>query len=157
VRDEAVRTLSSWPNTWPEDGEVAAPLLDLAKGSQKASYQVLALRGYLQYVQGDKKLKNPDKLSRVAQVIPLLKRPEEKRLAIAVITGSPAPGMLKMLAEFVADPAVMEDACTAIVSDTTDKDQGISKDELKRELQTVVEKSAQDSTRKKAEAQLKRV
>ena len=157
VRDEAVRTLSSWPNTWPEDGEVAAPLLELAKAAQKPSYQVLALRGYLQYVQGDKKLKNEDKLNCVGQVLPLLKRPEEKRLAIAVVAGSPAPGMLKTLSSFTADAAVAEDACSAIVSDTTIKGQGIPKDELKQALQTVVEKSGQDATRKKAGEQLKRL
>jgi HEAT repeat protein len=157
VRDETVRTLSSWPNTWPEDGEVAAPLLDLAKGSQKASYQVLALRGYLQYVQGDKKLKNADKLTCVDRALPMLKRPEEKRLAIAVVTGSPAPGMLKRLSDFTADPAVSEDACSAIISDTTAKGQGIPKDELKQALQIVVEKSAQDATRKKAEDRLSRL
>ena len=35
VQDEAVRTLSTWPNNWPEDSGVAEPLLALAKSAAK--------------------------------------------------------------------------------------------------------------------------
>jgi len=45
LRDEAVRTLATWPNTWPEDGAIVEPLLALARGGAKTSHQVLALRG----------------------------------------------------------------------------------------------------------------
>jgi HEAT repeat protein len=94
VQDEAVRTLSTWPNNWPEDNGVAEPLLALARSGSKASYQVLALRGYLQYVQGDKRLKDNEKVGKVTELLPLLKRPEEKRLAIAAIGTIPTPGAL---------------------------------------------------------------
>ena len=67
VQDEAVRTLSTWPNNWPEDSGVAEPLLALAKSGSKTSYQVLALRGYLQYVQGDKQLKDDEKVGKVTE------------------------------------------------------------------------------------------
>lgn len=154
VRDEAVRTLSTWPNTWPEDGAVAAPLLDLAKSSTKTSYQVLAVRGYLQYVQGDRNLKGEDKLKKVSEVLPALKRPEEKRLAIAVISGSRAPGMLAMLSEMASDAAVGEEACSAIVSDSSIKAPGIPKEELKKALETAKAKSTNDATRRKAEQAL---
>ena len=48
VQDEAVRTLSNWPNNWPEDGSVGEPLLALARSDRKTSHQMLGLRGYLQ-------------------------------------------------------------------------------------------------------------
>src|ERR1035437_3223083 len=35
VQDEAVRTLSTWPNNWPEDSGVAEPLLALARSGGK--------------------------------------------------------------------------------------------------------------------------
>ena len=44
VQDEAVRTLSTWPNNWPEDSSIAQPLLTLARSGAKTSHQVLALR-----------------------------------------------------------------------------------------------------------------
>ena len=80
VQDEAVRTLSTWPNTWPEDETIAQPLLNLAKASTKPNYKVLAIRGYLQFLQGDKKLSPGDKLAKVEQALPLMDRPEEKRI-----------------------------------------------------------------------------
>lgn len=156
VRDEAVRTLSTWPNTWPEDGAVAAPLLELARSATKTSHQVLAVRGYLQYVQGDRNLKGEEKLRKVADVAAALKRPEEKRLAIAVISGTRAPGMLTMLADMTADPAVGEEACSAIVSDGVLRTRSIPKEELQKALETVRQKSGNDATRRKAEQALSR-
>ena len=70
-----MRTLSTWPNNWPEDSGVAEPLLALAKSDAKTSHQVLALRGYLQYVQANKQLKDDDKVGKVTEVLPLIKRP----------------------------------------------------------------------------------
>jgi len=78
VQDEAVSTLSNWPNNWPEDAGVAEPLLALAKSGKKTSYQVQGLRGYLQYLQEDKKLTNADKLARVNDLLPSINRPEVK-------------------------------------------------------------------------------
>jgi len=155
VRDEAVRTLSTWPNNWPEDGGVTEPLLTLAKYSRKTSYQVLGLRGYLQYVQGDKQLKDDEKVNKINEVLPLIKRPEEQRLAIGVIGLIPTGGALALLAGFAAEPATADDACSAMVKLTGDKAPGISKEQRQQALQTVVEKSKQDTTKKKAEEILK--
>ena len=71
---------------------VAEPLLTLARTGKKASYQVLGLRGYLEYVQGDKKLQNDEKVAKVKELLPLIKRPEEKRLAISALNTAPTAG-----------------------------------------------------------------
>lgn len=155
VRDEAVRTLSTWPNNWPEDSGVAEPLLTLARDSKKTSYQVLGLRGYLQYVQGDKHLKDDEKVNKVKDVMPLIKRPEEQRLAIGVIGVIPTAGALAVLVSFTADPAIADDACSALVKLAGDKASGIPKEQRQQALQAVVEKSQQDATKKKAEEILK--
>src|ERR1035437_5374720 len=158
VRDEAVRTLSTWPNNWPEDSGVAEPLLTLAKSSGKTSYQVLALRGYLQYVQGDKQLKDDEKVGKVTELLPLIKRPEEKRLAIAAIGGIPTAGALGLLVTFVAEPAIAEDACSAIVKIVKlagGNLPGVSKEQRQKVLQAVVENSTSDETKKKASELLK--
>jgi HEAT repeat protein len=150
VQDEAVRTLSTWPNNWPEDSGVAEPLLALAKSGSKPSYQVLAMRGYLQYVQGNKQLKDDEKVSKVTDVLPLINRPEEKRLAIAAIGGVPTPGALELLVAFAAEPAVAEDACSAIVKLAGSNLPGVSKEQRQKALQLAVEKATSVATRKKA-------
>jgi HEAT repeat protein len=150
VQDEAVRTLSTWPNNWPEDSGVAEPLLALAKSGSKPSYQVLAMRGYLQYVQGNKQLKDDEKVSKVSDVLPLINRPEEKRLAIAAIGGVPTPGALELLVTFAAEPAVAEDACSAIVKLAGSNVPGVSKEQRQKALQLAVEKATSVATRKKA-------
>jgi HEAT repeat protein len=155
VRDEAVRTLSTWPNNWPEDGGVAEPLLALARFGANTSHQVLALRGYLQYLQGDKQLSGDEKVSKLTAVLPLLKRPEEKRLAIAAIGAVPAPGALDVLVNFAGDPAVAEDACAAIVQLAGSPMPSVPKEKREAALQTVVEKATSDATKQKARALLK--
>jgi len=155
VQDGAVRTLSTWPNNWPEDSGVAEPLLALAKSGSKPSYQVLAMRGYLQYVQGNKQLKDDEKVSKVTDVLPLINRPEEKRLAIAAIGGVPTPGALELLVAFAAEPAVAEDACSAIVKLAGSNLPGVSKEQRQKALQLAVEKATSVATRKKAGELLK--
>jgi HEAT repeat protein len=157
VQNEAVRTLSSWPNTWPEDAAVTEPLLKLARSDTNASHQVLALRGYLEFLRGDKKLKGDDKARKLQDVLPLLQRPEEKRSAIGVIRELPATDGLPLLLKLAEESAVADDACTAIV-DTASKDRpGVSREARQNALQTVLDKSSSDATRKKAEDALKKL
>ena len=85
VQEEAVRILSTWPNKWPQDSEAGQALLMLASSAEKMSHQVLALRGYLQYVRGNKSLSNKQKVAKVSDMLVYTKRPEEKRQAIAVL------------------------------------------------------------------------
>ena len=157
VQDEAVRTLSTWPNTWPEDEAIAQPLLDLAKESKKPSYQVLALRGYLQFLQGDKKLKNDEKLTKVEEALPLMTRPEEKRSAIAVVQSIPTSAALEMLVKFAAEPALSEEACSAIVDLAGKKLPGVSGETKRLALQTPIEKSSNEDTKNKARAALAKI
>ena len=155
VQGEAVRTLSTWPNNWPEDSGVAGPLLTLARSGSKTSYQVLALRGYLQYVQGDRQLKDDQKVSKVAAALPLIKRPEEKRLAIAAVGAIPTAEALELLETFAADSAVAEDACSAILKLTDPAPPTVSREQRQKALQVVAETSTSDATRKKAGELLK--
>lgn len=150
VQDEAVRTLSTWPNNWPEDSSVAQPLLTLAKSDAKTIHQVLALRGYLQYLQSDKQLKNDDRFTKVNDVMPLIKRPDEKRLAIAAIGTIPTPAALEMLVAYVEDPAVVEDACNAIVKLAAASMPGVTQDQRQKALQLAADKSTSNATKREA-------
>jgi HEAT repeat protein len=158
VQDEAVRTLSTWPNRWPEDAAVIEPLLALAKSSKKVPHQVLALRGYLQYVQGAKKVNDGERLAKVKDVLPLVTRTEEKRLVVSALGTIESAGSLEMLLTYAAEPATAEEACSAIVSLVGKKDvKDVSKDQRRKALQTVVDKSKNGGTKKKAEDALKAV
>ena len=156
VQDEAVRTLSTWPNKWPADDAVAAPLLALAKSAKKVSHKVLAMRGYLQYVQTSKKLSAGERLAKVKQILPLASRPEEKKLAIAVLATINSTASLEALTAMAAEPAIAQEACLAIVKLAGEPGaKALDKAALKKALETVVEKSKSDQAKKKARAALK--
>ena len=158
VRDEAVRSLSSWPNTWPEDGAVMEPLLALAHNGAKPSYKVLALRGCLEFLQNDKHLKPNEKPAKVAELVPLMVRPEEKRLAIAVVRNALNAKALELLGAFAADPAVAEDAASAILDLTAKKGAaGIAKAARQKALQAVAASSAGEASKKAAAEALRKL
>jgi len=157
VQDEAARTSSTWPNTWPEDESITQPLLSLAKTSQKPTYQVLAMRGYLQFLQGDKKLKGDEKLSKVQDALPLMNRPEEKRSAIAVVQSVPSEAALELLTKFAAEPDLTEDACSAIVDLASKRMTGVSAETRQAALQTSLEKSQNETTKKRATEALAKI
>jgi HEAT repeat protein len=155
VQDEAVRTLSTWANNWPEDSAVAEPLLSLAKTATKNTHQVLGLRGYLQYLQASKQLKADDKLGKLNDVLVLIKRPEEKRLYIAAIGTAPNGKALEMLVTYTSEADFTEDACSAIVKLAEASASAVPKEQQQKALQLVVDKSDSDATRKQARKLLK--
>jgi HEAT repeat protein len=157
AQDEAVRILSTWPNNWPEDSEAGQALLMLATSAEKMSHQVLGLRGYLQYIRGNKKLSNERKVAKVKDVLSHVKRPEEKRQAIAVLAEAPSASALELLTTLAEDPAVAEEVYSAMVRIAGQDMRGVSKDQRRQVLQTVAEKSRNDGTRQRARKTLSRV
>jgi HEAT repeat protein len=155
VQEEAVRTLSAWPSNWPEDAGAAEPLLALAKSGKKPSYQVLGLRGYLQWVQGDKQLKADEKVLKLKDLSPLLQRPEEKRQAIAILEANPTAGALELLLPFAAEPAVAEEACSALLTVAAKELPGISQPQRQQALQAVAANTKNAARKKKAQNLLK--
>jgi len=156
VKDEAIRTLSSWPNKWPADDAVAEPLLAIAKSAKKVPHKVLAIRGYLQYVQTSKKLSGAERLAKVQQVLPLASRPEEKKLAIAVLATINSTSSLESLTAMTTEPAVAQEACLAIVKLAGGRGaKALDKAARKKALEAVVAKSRSDRAKKTARAALK--
>jgi HEAT repeat protein len=150
VQDEAVRILSNWPNNWPQDNEAGQALLRLATSSEKMSHQVLGLRGYFQYIRGAKKLSNEQKVTRVVDLLSYIKRPEEKRLAIAALGEAPSSSALELLTTFAGDSAVVEEVYSAMVQITSQDVRGISKDKRRQVLKMVVEKSRNNGIKRRA-------
>ena len=157
VQDDAVRTLSTWPNNWPDDNGVAEPLLALAKSGRKPMHQALGLRGYLQYLQGTKHLGNDEKLAKVSEAMPLMKSPDQKQLAAAVLGAIPVPGAIDMLVGFAGDADTAEAACSALTALAVKNAPEFTKDQRRKALQTVLDKSKNDGTRKRADEALKKI
>ncbi|MGO8698721.1 MAG: HEAT repeat domain-containing protein [Limisphaerales bacterium] len=155
IQDEAVRTLCSWPNAWPEDAAVAAPLLRTAKNDSNSSHEILAQGGYLQLLLGDEKLSKDDKLAKLQDILPLLQRPEEKITAIAVLQGISAPQALDLLSNFASEPAVANDACMALVQSAGGKHASLSLEQRQKALHLAIQKSTKEETKQKAEEALK--
>ena len=156
VQDEAARTLSQWPDNWPDDVAVKQPLLAVARSGKKMSHRILALRGYLQYLQVSGKLKDTEKLDALREVLPLIDRRDEKRLVISVLGTIRIGGSLEMLVTFAADPATAEEACSAIVNLLRSKGglKDVSKQQRRKALQTAVEKAMSSRTKKTAQQML---
>ncbi len=150
AQDEAVRILSNWPSNWPEDSEAGQALLMLATSAKKMPHQVLALRGYLQYIRGNKKLSNERKVAKVKDLQSHIKRPEEKRQAIAVLGEAASASALELLTTLAEEPAVAEEAYSAMVRIAGQDIRGVSKDQRRQVLQTVAEKSRNDGTKQRA-------
>jgi HEAT repeat protein len=155
VQDEAMRTLSTWPNNWPNDAAAAEVLLAQAKSGKKASHQVLGLRGYLQYVRGAEALAGDQKLARIEDLLDLIQRLDEKRLAISVVGTVPAAGAFDLLTTLSADPAVTEEACSAMLNLVGRNIEGVGKPQRQKVLQTVVEKTKNARTKRRAEEMLR--
>jgi len=157
VQDEAVRILSSWPNSWPQDSDAGQALLTLASSADKMSHQVLGLRGYLQYLRGNKTLTPEQKVTEVTDILTSIKRPEEKRQAIAVLGEAPCATSLDLLATLANDASVAEEAYSAMVVVTTRDVRGVSTDRRKQVLQTVIDKSKNDGTKQRARKALREI
>ena len=155
AQDEAVRILSNWPNNWSEDSEAGQALLMLATSAKKMPHQVLALRGYLQYIRGNNKLSNQRKVANVKGILPGIKRPEEKRQAIAVLGEAPSANALELLTRLAEDPAVVEEAYSAMVRIAAKDIRGVSKNQRRKVLQTVAEKSKNNGTKQRARKALR--
>ncbi|MHC4632752.1 MAG: HEAT repeat domain-containing protein, partial [Planctomycetota bacterium] len=155
AQDEAVRILSNWPYNWPEDSEAGQALLMLATSAKKMPHQVLGLRGYLQYIRGNKKLSNERKVAKVKDMLPRIKRPEEKRQAVAVLAEAPSASALELLTTLAEDPAVVEEAYSAMVRIAAKDIRGVSKNQRRKVLQAVVEKSKNNGTKKRARKTLR--
>ena len=158
IQNEAVNLLSTWPNTWPDDAEVAEPLLTLAKSGKKPSYQVQGLRGYLQYIEENKKLSNEDKITKLNELLPFIKGPEQKRQAIAAVGTIPTAGALDLLMAMAKDQAVADEAYMAAVKIAADsKLKGATDDARRSSLQTIADKAENEATKKKANDALRKI
>jgi HEAT repeat protein len=151
LQDEAIRTLATWPNNWPEDASVTEPLLRVAQSGPKDSHKILATRGYLEFLQNSHQLSSDRKAEQLKAILPLITRTEEKRLALAVAKDLTGPEALGFLLPYVNEPALVEDASTALIKVAIGQKDKLPAEERAKALRLIIEKSS--DARTKSEAQ----
>lgn len=110
VQETAIRGLCNWSTV-----EVAPDLMNLARTGAKPAHRILAVRGWLRLA-SDARLPVEKRMEMCEQAVPLLQRPEEKRLWLAALSSIVTPASLNLISGQLTDPAVKEEACSAAVS-----------------------------------------
>ncbi len=155
LASEAVRTLNTWPNTWPDDVSVLDVLLHVSKNDANQSHVILALRGYLQFLLGAEKMPADVKLEKTEKILPQLQRPQEKTTAMSVLQSIPSSRAIDLLVSYAEDPSVADDACAALVEASSKKQSSLPVEVRKKALTQAAEKSTNEETKRKAQAALK--
>ena len=102
VKQAAVSLLAeSWGDTRP------LPTLQyVAKTSADKSLRVESVRGYLRLVGQDERMPADQKVAKIALILPLAERPEEKRQALAVLRECRLPSSVEQAATLLDNPTV---------------------------------------------------
>ena len=143
VRDEAVRMLSAWP-----DPAVAPMLVNIAESAWNSRHQVLAIRGLVRLAspQGE----NPADLEMLTQAMSLAKRPQEKRLALGVLSGVATPSALALVVTRLDDLSLAEEAALAAVM-IAEKIEGGAEEEIRSAMEKVVRQTKSEEVRQRAQ------
>lgn len=111
ARKEAVRALSLWP-----DPGAAEDLLAIARGgSGSQTLPILALRGYIRLA-GLAKDRPTEAVRMFRTALDTARRADEKRLALGGLGEVPDPEALKLVAPFLDDPELRNEAAAAAVA-----------------------------------------
>jgi HEAT repeat protein len=104
IRETASRLLGKWMTA-----DAAPVLLELAKTAPEAKHQVRALRGYIRLA---RQFPMPDgeRAAMCRKALVVAKRPEEKKLVLAVMERYPSVEMLGAVVEAMDGPALKNDS-----------------------------------------------
>jgi hypothetical protein len=115
IRDEAVRTLANWAD---EAGvaEAAEGLLKIAKATQDARHQAMALRSYIGMARSQPMRRNAEQQLKVyGEALKIAKRPEEKRDCLGGLGELQDAKAVGLAASCLQDKDVAEEAAAAVV------------------------------------------
>ena len=110
VAAAALRLLAEWP-----EASAAPYLAQAARTAKKPNQRILALRGYLRLTSQGKQPAER-KLAACREALGLADRDEEKKLVLGVLGGIPSVEALTMVAGFLENPALKDEAGAAAVA-----------------------------------------
>lgn len=109
IQEIALRVLCDWPTV-----DALPDLAQLAKTTADAKFKILALRGQLRLIPL-LTAADAQKLSQLKEILPLLQRTEEQRLALAILGGIPSAESLALVTPFLTREGLKEEASGAAV------------------------------------------
>ncbi len=110
LKDAAIRALANWP-----DVSAADDLLDIIRGSDDLTHQVLALRGYVNIID-TADLPPGKKIRYLKDALAVVRRPEDKKLIISGLGKVPALESLKLMSAYLNDEDLQAEAAFAVVN-----------------------------------------
>jgi HEAT repeat protein len=152
VKDGAIRVLASWPTL-----AAMKPLLDIAESTDSNVHQVLAIRGVVQLARR-RETPVPERFAALSKVITLAKGTGEKRLVLGAMGDVPTVEALKIVAGYLDEKALAQEAATAAVSIAKNDSVWRSERDLVRTTMTkVIEIVRNNRTKRDAQGILSRV
>ena len=147
ISDDAMHLLADWTTL-----DAAPQLLELAK-SDDLNRQVLALRGYVRLAGTEP---SPDQKARMlTTAMGLVKRADEKKLVLGAWGTVMTPQSLEVLAPYLDDAAVQNEAASAIAAVATELAKNPDlKTKATDALKAVVEKCSEPSIKDRAQKAL---
>lgn len=110
TKDAALRVLCDWQTT-----DALPDLANLAKTAADEKFKILALRGQLRLI--PLLVANPaEKVAAIKETVPAAQRAEEKRLVLATLADLPSPAALSLIASYITQPDVKDDAIPAALA-----------------------------------------
>jgi len=147
VKDVAVHVLAEW-----REKSAAAPLLELAQGTDNQAHRTLALRGVIRLL--DRDMKEDEKLMALEVILKAAKNPEEKRMALAKLQEIPSLRSFELVTPCVNDEAVKEEAGMALVR-IADRVVSINAEAKRNALQNVAKAKDDPAKEEAAKNQVK--
>ena len=104
VKETALRVLCDWPTV-----EALADLAQIAKANGDTKFKSLALRGQLRLIPMQT-VADSQKLAQLKQILPLLERKEEQRLALADLGALPSVESLALIKPYLTGEGLKEES-----------------------------------------------
>ncbi len=152
VRTASIRALGTWNNA-----DAAPDLLQLARNASDPAEKMLCLRGYLTLA-GQSELPPEKALALCTDAASLVQQPDEKKLLLGALGNIHSPDSMKLIAPYLGDASVKDEAATACIT-VSEKvlqgaDAGKQAAQLIEPLQQVVEANPNTEIAKKAQSLL---
>ena len=110
IKETALRALCDWPTV-----DALPDLAQIAKTTGDTKFKILALRGQLRLIPMQT-VADAQKVSQLKEILPLIERKEEQRLALATLGDLPSAESLALVMPYLTGEGLKEEASVAAVA-----------------------------------------
>lgn len=153
THEAGVRALTNWPDTAPLND-----LLTLAKEEKNNTLAILSLRAYIRIAGLPTKRPAPDTVKLFQAAVPLVKRPDEKKMILGGLGELKDAAALQAVIPFLTEEPVQGEACAAAIKLAREKDVWEkNKDLAKNTMTKVLEVTKVDNQKNAAKDLLQKI